>query len=111
MAPMPTVKMTELNGSDGSRPPNHADRVTPAHPGEYDAGVTKDRRIRGRTRDAQEGDSHELPGGGARGTKCDGQGCFQDRSRSGAFVGTPIYAASKAAINVMTVHFASLLPW
>jgi len=27
-----------------------------------------------------------------------------------AFVGTPIYAASKAAINMMTVQFASLLP-
>lgn len=26
------------------------------------------------------------------------------------FVGTPIYAASKAAINMMTVHFATLLP-
>jgi NAD(P)-dependent dehydrogenase (short-subunit alcohol dehydrogenase family) len=36
--------------------------------------------------------------------------CFRDRSRTGAFVGTPIYAASKAAINMMTVHFASLLP-
>jgi len=36
--------------------------------------------------------------------------CFHDRSRAGAFVGTPIYAASKAAINMMTVQFASLLP-
>jgi len=35
---------------------------------------------------------------------------FHDRNRTGAFVGTPIYAASKAAINMMTVHFASLLP-
>jgi hypothetical protein len=26
--------------------------MTPAHPGEDDAGTTKDRRIRGRTRDA-----------------------------------------------------------
>ena len=33
-----------------------------------------------------------------------------DRSRTGAFAGTPIYAASKAAINMMTVQFASLLP-
>jgi NAD(P)-dependent dehydrogenase (short-subunit alcohol dehydrogenase family) len=36
--------------------------------------------------------------------------CFHDRSGIGAFVGTPLYAASKAAINMMTVHFASLLP-
>lgn len=36
--------------------------------------------------------------------------CFHDRNRTGAFMGTPIYAASKAAINMMTVHFASLLP-
>jgi NAD(P)-dependent dehydrogenase (short-subunit alcohol dehydrogenase family) len=35
---------------------------------------------------------------------------FHDRSRTGAFVGTRIYAASKAAINMMTVQFASLLP-
>ena len=35
---------------------------------------------------------------------------FHDRNRVGAFVGTPLYAASKAAINMMTVHFASLLP-
>jgi NAD(P)-dependent dehydrogenase (short-subunit alcohol dehydrogenase family) len=35
---------------------------------------------------------------------------FHDRSRTGAFVGTPVYAASKAAINMMTVQFASLLP-
>ncbi len=35
---------------------------------------------------------------------------FHDRSRTAAFVGTPLYAASKAAINMMTVHFASLLP-
>jgi NAD(P)-dependent dehydrogenase (short-subunit alcohol dehydrogenase family) len=35
---------------------------------------------------------------------------FGDRTRIGAFVGTPLYAASKAAINMMTVHFASLLP-
>ncbi|MGH3259386.1 MAG: SDR family NAD(P)-dependent oxidoreductase [Streptosporangiaceae bacterium] len=35
---------------------------------------------------------------------------FHDRSRIGAFVGTPPYAASKAAINMMTVQFASLLP-
>jgi NAD(P)-dependent dehydrogenase (short-subunit alcohol dehydrogenase family) len=34
--------------------------------------------------------------------------CFHDRSRIGAFVGTPVYAASKAAINMMTVQFASL---
>jgi NAD(P)-dependent dehydrogenase (short-subunit alcohol dehydrogenase family) len=33
-----------------------------------------------------------------------------DRSRTGAFAGTPIYAASKAAINLMIVQFASLLP-
>jgi len=36
--------------------------------------------------------------------------CFHDRSRTGAFVGTPPYAASKAAINMMTVQFARLLP-
>ena len=36
--------------------------------------------------------------------------CFHDRSRAGAFVGTPPYAASKAAINMITVQFASLLP-
>jgi hypothetical protein len=30
-----------LNGSAGSRPPDHADRVTRTHPGEYEAGVTK----------------------------------------------------------------------
>ena len=36
--------------------------------------------------------------------------CFHDRSRTGAFVGTPLYAASKAAINMMTVQFARLLP-
>jgi len=35
---------------------------------------------------------------------------FHDRNRIGAFVGTPLYAASKAAINMMTVQFASLLP-
>jgi NAD(P)-dependent dehydrogenase (short-subunit alcohol dehydrogenase family) len=35
---------------------------------------------------------------------------FHDRNRIGAFVGTPLYAASKAAINMMTVHVASLLP-
>ncbi len=35
---------------------------------------------------------------------------FGDRTRTGAFTGTPLYAASKAAINMMTVHFASLLP-
>jgi NAD(P)-dependent dehydrogenase (short-subunit alcohol dehydrogenase family) len=35
---------------------------------------------------------------------------FHDRNRIGAFVGTPVYAASKAAINMMTVQFASLLP-
>ncbi len=35
---------------------------------------------------------------------------FHDRNRSGAFTGTPLYAASKAAINMMTVQFASLLP-
>jgi DNA-binding CsgD family transcriptional regulator len=27
------------------RPPNHADRVTPAHPGESEAGITRHRRI------------------------------------------------------------------
>jgi NAD(P)-dependent dehydrogenase (short-subunit alcohol dehydrogenase family) len=36
--------------------------------------------------------------------------CFHDRSRTGAFAGTPIYAASQAAISMMTVQFASLLP-
>ena len=35
---------------------------------------------------------------------------FHDRNRIGAFVGTPLYAASKSAINMMTVQFASLLP-
>jgi NAD(P)-dependent dehydrogenase (short-subunit alcohol dehydrogenase family) len=35
---------------------------------------------------------------------------FGDRTRTGAFTGTPLYAASKAAINMMTVQFASLLP-
>lgn len=35
---------------------------------------------------------------------------FHDRNRIGAFVGTPLYAASKAAISMMTVQFASLLP-
>jgi NAD(P)-dependent dehydrogenase (short-subunit alcohol dehydrogenase family) len=32
---------------------------------------------------------------------------FRERSRAGAFAATPIYAASKAAINMMTVQFAS----
>jgi NAD(P)-dependent dehydrogenase (short-subunit alcohol dehydrogenase family) len=36
--------------------------------------------------------------------------CFHDRIRTGANVGTPLYATSKAAVNMMTVHFASLLP-
>jgi NAD(P)-dependent dehydrogenase (short-subunit alcohol dehydrogenase family) len=36
--------------------------------------------------------------------------CFHDRIRAGAFVGTPLYAASKAAINMMTAQFANLLP-
>jgi NAD(P)-dependent dehydrogenase (short-subunit alcohol dehydrogenase family) len=35
---------------------------------------------------------------------------FQDRSRTEAFAGTPLHAASKAAVNMMTVHFARLLP-
>lgn len=35
---------------------------------------------------------------------------FHDQNRIGAFVGTPVYAASKPAINMMTVQFASLLP-
>jgi NAD(P)-dependent dehydrogenase (short-subunit alcohol dehydrogenase family) len=35
---------------------------------------------------------------------------FHDKSRNGEFAGTPLYAPSKAAINMMTVHFASLLP-
>jgi NAD(P)-dependent dehydrogenase (short-subunit alcohol dehydrogenase family) len=35
---------------------------------------------------------------------------FQDRNRTGAFAGTTLHAASKAAVNMMTVHFARLLP-
>ena len=34
--------------------------------------------------------------------------CFHDWIRTGANVGTPLYAAS--AVNMMTLHFASLLP-
>ena len=40
----PWRAQSHLNGSAGSRPPYHADRVTPAHPGGSEAGLTKDRR-------------------------------------------------------------------
>ena len=40
----PWRAQSHLTGSAGSRPPYHADRVTPAHPGGSEAGLTKDRR-------------------------------------------------------------------
>jgi hypothetical protein len=40
----PWRAQSHRNELAGSRPPDHADRATRAHPGESDAGVTKDRR-------------------------------------------------------------------